>query len=73
MTFGEIQWKGSLRNYNIPKRKMILPKINSLTGRYIPDRPSIHDDMNYRYSLYSENYWAAVLKRQKEYKASRPS
>ena len=71
MTIGELQWKENLRKYNIPNRQplMILPRVNSLTGRYIPDRPSIHDEMNYRYSLYSKSYWAAVLKRQKEYRA----
>jgi len=71
MTAGEIQWKDNLRKYNIHKRKpaMVLPKVNTLTGRYVPDRPSIHDEINYRYSLYSKKYWEAVLKRQKEYRA----
>lgn len=49
---------------------MVLPKVNSLTGRYIPVGPSIHDEMNFRYSQYSKAYWAGVLVRQKQYLAS---
>jgi hypothetical protein len=71
--FDEVHWwKTQLRTYKSKEKKqppMILPKVNSLTGRYVPDRPSIHDEMNFRYSQYSKNYWTGVLKRQKEYRA----
>ena len=65
-------WKTQLRMYKSKEKRnppMVLPKINSLTGRYVPGRPSIHDEMNFRYSQYSKAYWAGVLKRQKEYRA----
>lgn len=48
---------------------MVLPKCNTLTGRYIPEKYSIQDDLNYRYSLYSKKYWEGVKKRQLEYRA----
>ena len=62
-------WKHQLRRYPgiIMQPPMILPKVNSLTGRYMPVSPSIHDEMNYRYSQYSKSYWAGVKERQKAY------
>ncbi|NDB83853.1 MAG: hypothetical protein EB127_14180 [Alphaproteobacteria bacterium] len=65
-------WAYHDRKYINPPRlqqpPMILPKINSLTGHYIPEKPSIHDQMNYRYSLYSKAYWEGVRERQREYR-----
>jgi hypothetical protein len=69
-------WRGQLRKYgphDLQQPPMILPRINSLTGRYVPDRPSIHDEMNYRYSLYSKAYWTGVKERQKLYRTSQSS
>ena len=68
MSFDEAYfWKTNLRSY-LPttylRPNMILPKINTLTGKYYPEKTSIHDEMNHRYSLYSEAYWAGVKKRQ---------
>ena len=65
-------WKRQLRTYKSKEKRnppMVLPKVNSLTGRYVPVGPSIHDEMNFRYSQYSKTYWKGVLKRQKEYRA----
>ena len=65
-------WKGELRKSNkerlIRQPPMVLPAYNKLTGIYVPDRPSIHEEMNYRYSLYSKKYWEGVKKRQQEYR-----
>lgn len=69
-------WKNQLRTYKSKVKKqppMILPKINSLTGRYIPVGPSIHDELNFRYSQYSKSYWEGVRERQKAYRASQLS
>jgi hypothetical protein len=69
-------WKTQLRRYNstrLQQPPMILPKINSLTGHYIPEKPSIHDQMNYRYSLYSKWYWEGVKERQRQYLANQSS
>jgi hypothetical protein len=62
-------WKTQLRKYGGSKVQppMKLPKVNSLTGRYTPSCPSIHDEMNFRYSQYSKSYWEGVLIRQKAY------
>lgn len=63
-------WKNQLRKYKSTtyiQPPMVLPKINSLTGHYIPEYPSIHDEMNYMYSLYSKRYWEGVKERQKAY------
>lgn len=68
-------WKTQLRKYEGAKMQppMVLPKVNSLTGRYVPVGPFIHDEMNFRYSQYSKAYWAGVLIRQKQYLASQSS
>ena len=47
---------------------MILPYINSLTGLYIMERPSIHEQIVTNYKIYSENYWRGVRVRQLEYR-----
>ena len=66
-------WKSQLRKSSkqntIRQPPMVLPKCNTLTGRYIPEKYSIQDDLNYRYSLYSKKYWEGVKKRQLEYRA----
>ena len=46
---------------------MILPYVNSLTGLYIMERPSIHEQIVTNYKIYSENYWKGVRVRQLEY------
>jgi hypothetical protein len=65
-------WKGKIqrnqKNTQLNLPDMILPKINSLTGHYIPERPSIHDELLYRYSLYSTAYWNGVKERQQIYR-----
>ena len=75
--FDEVHWwKNQLRTYNSKVKRqppMVLPKVNSLTGRYVPVGPSIHDELNYRYSQYSKSYWAGVRERQKEYRANQLS
>jgi hypothetical protein len=63
-------WKQQLRMYksNIKRQPpMLLPKINTLVGRYTAVRPSIYDELNYKYSQYSKSYWEGVKQRQKEY------
>jgi len=71
--FDELHWwKTQLRIYKYKEKAqppMKLPKVNTLTGRYTPEKPSIHDELNFRYSQYSKSYWAGVLVRQKEYRA----
>jgi hypothetical protein len=65
-------WKGQIQQHqkssklNLPD--MILPKINSLTGRFVPERPTIHEELLYRYSVYSAEYWRGVKERQYEYR-----
>ena len=65
-------WKGQLKRTGIAKEiqqpPMILPRINSLTGHYIPERPPIYEEMNLRYSLYSKCYWEGVKIRQIKYR-----
>lgn len=56
-------WRGQINRYN--NGSIILPK-----SYYIPERPSIHDELNYRYSQYSKKYWENVKKRQEEYRSS---
>ena len=43
----------------------MLPKINSLTGRYIEPTPSIHDQINTNYEKISAKYWASVKQKKK--------
>ena len=75
--FDEVHWwKTQLRTYKSKEKRqppMVLPKVNSLTGRYVPVGPSIHDELNFRYSQYSKAYWAGVKERQKAYRATRLS
>lgn len=66
-------WKGQIQqNHKRPliQPEMVLPKINSLTGHYIPERPSIHEELLYRYSIYSAEYWRGVRERQQQYRAA---
>jgi hypothetical protein len=66
-------WKGKIQlNQKRPliQPEMVLPKINSLTGHYIPERPSIHEQLLYRYSVYSAEYWRGVKERQQQYRAA---
>jgi hypothetical protein len=58
---GVSEWAYQLRKYK-PNRK-----VKSLTASYIRVRPSIHDELNYRYSQYSKSYWEGVKERQKAY------
>ena len=64
-------WKGQIQQHQKASRlnpPMILPKFNTLTGKYVPERPSIHEELLYRYSLYSEQYWHGVRERQYLYR-----
>jgi hypothetical protein len=47
---------------------MVLPEINWLTGHYKPPNPSISEEMNYNYSMYSAAYWNGVKMRQARYR-----
>jgi hypothetical protein len=69
-------WKEQLRRYRFDgmiQPPMLLPKVNTLTGRYVPVGASIHDELNFKYSQYSKSYWAGVKERQKRYIASQLS
>jgi hypothetical protein len=63
-------WKQQLRKYNLKFKAqppMVLRNVNNVTGRYVPVGPSVHDELNYRYSQYSKTYWEGVKERQKNY------
>ena len=69
----EILWKGKIQRYNsnppLNQPPMDLPKVNPLTGNYRPPtRPSISEEIEYRYSLYSAKYWQGVKERQRQYR-----
>ena len=53
-------------NDKIRKQPMVLPKINTLHGGHIEEKPSIHDQMNANYEKYSKTYWEGVKKRNEE-------
>lgn len=59
-------WKGAIQRSNYPrpilKPDMILPKINSLTGK-VMNPPDIHSEMNASYAVFSKRYWAGVKSR----------
>jgi hypothetical protein len=69
---GEKLWVGTMLNNTnsqiTPKPPMVLPEVNWLTGQYKPPRPSISEEMNYNYSLYSAAYWNGVRMRQEKYR-----
>jgi hypothetical protein len=59
-------WK-SKANYprSVAKPPMILPNINSLTGKEI-NPPDIHSEMNKAYAAYSRAYWLGVERRRRD-------
>ena len=65
-------WKGQIQKCHWPsklnKSNLVLPTINSLTSDYVPRRPSIHEELLFRYSLYSQKYWLGVKERQRKYR-----
>jgi hypothetical protein len=65
-------WKGQIQQHQkkstISQPPMVLPKINALTGHYVPERPNIHEELLYRYSVYSIEYWRGVKERQTMYR-----
>jgi len=67
-------WKGQIQQHQkkltISQPPMVLPKVNALTGHYVPERPNIHEELLYRYSVYSIEYWRGVKERQQEYRAA---
>jgi len=69
---GEKLWLGTMQKSMYvqppPKPPMVLPEINWLTGHYKPPRPSISEEMNYNYSMYSAAYWNGVKMRQACYR-----
>lgn len=65
-------WKGKIQKANYPKpclnkKPMILPEINSLTGK-VMNPPDIHTDMNAAYARYSQGYWLSVEERKRAYR-----
>jgi len=64
-------WKGKIQkaNYITPSAKpqMILPKINSLTGK-VMDSLVKPDDLEKNYSEMSQKYWAGVEERKMAYR-----
>lgn len=69
-----ILWKGQIQKANYPnpltqtqKPPMILPEINSLTGK-VMNPYDIHRDMNISYAIYSQAYWAGVEERKRKYR-----
>jgi len=64
-------WKGKIQRANYPKPiakpPMILPEINSLTGKEM-NPPNIHKDMNKLYAQYSQEYWQGVNQRKYLYR-----
>ena len=67
-------WKGVIQRANYPKPSqkppMILPKINSLTGKEM-NPPDLNKEMNKMYVKYSQEYWAGVEQRKWEYRMAR--
>jgi len=65
-------WKGQIqknqRSSKVNKPDMVLPKYNTLTGKYVPESPSIHDELLYRYSVYSAEYWSDIKEKHKIYR-----
>ena len=64
-------WKGKIQTAKYPtpsaKPEMILPKINSLTGKLI-DSLSKPGDLEKNYSEMSKKYWAGVEERKLAYR-----
>jgi hypothetical protein len=67
-------WLGTIQRAKYPppvtRPSMILPKINSLTGKEM-NPPDIHTEMNRSYAEYSEKYWAGVEERKVRYRFRR--
>ena len=66
-------WKGQIQKYNsgpgLVQPPMDLPKINPLTGHHRPpQRPSLSEEREYQYSLYSAEYWKGVKERHIKYR-----
>ena len=59
-------WKGTIQRAKYPqpilKPDMILPKINSLTGK-VMNQPDIHSEMNAMYARQSQKYWNGLKSR----------
>ena len=69
----ETLWKGEIQKNHKPsllrQPEMILPKINSLTGHYTPQKnPSIQQELAQQYEDYSKAYWLGVKQRQAYYR-----
>jgi len=56
-------WKGAIQRANYPKAvlkpNMILPEINTLTGK-VMNQPNYHEMMNASYAVLSKTYWDRV-------------
>ena len=67
----DLLWKGQIQLANYPKPIMkpcmILPKINSLTGKLMGSL-DIHTEMNRSYAAYSQKYWEGVEQRKRAYR-----
>ena len=69
----EFLWKSTMeRSGNtrkpVLKEPMVLPRINTIVGGTIPERVTIDEERQYRYSAYTRNYWLGVKERQNEYR-----
>ena len=64
-------WKGKIQQANYPKPvkkpPMILPEINSLTGK-VMNPPDYNKEMNDAYATYSQQYWLGVEERKLAYR-----
>ena len=64
-------WKGKIQKANYPKPAqkppMILPEINSLTGK-VMNPPDLNAEMNVSYARYSQAYWSDVEERKRIYR-----
>lgn len=64
-------WKGQIQLANYPppvwQPPMILPQVNSLTGKPI-STIDIHTEMNRSYATYSQKYWQGVEQRKRAYR-----
>jgi len=64
-------WEGKIAKAKYPKATakppMVLPLINSLTGK-VMDPGIKQEDLNVSYSKYSQQYWSGVEERKRKYR-----
>lgn len=67
----EFLWKGTIQRANYPSIQqppMVLPKINSLTGKPYPTNDTIHDEICRKTHEMSCQYWEGEKKRRHAYR-----